>query len=901
MNEPCRRRYRADWRVAWVYLIGAGLLLWGWQASASDATAQQEARRAAIELLRRSQNESGRRAFYLPQAYDRIQLGLTQSKDDPLQHGQWLEALWEYHLLNDDHAQARQALERSLQFLTKAGADASHIDRVTSNLSYSLILLGEVATAKDLLRRAIVSATQHNNRALLAELYYSLGDAYRKTGERLVAQRYFEAAYELDQASGDALKISISKLKLGSLARDRGEYREAIDRHEQALQVFIDERNYRELVTYIELSRDYAAQAELTLAQSYAQLALDDPRALPEQRIDASVLLLRLANDQRARGVEASKHATRAGQLVRDIEALIKRSTARQKSELARPTLQLQFAEQAIRHYALNRDLISVRAHGQAAVRLAQRVASDLQDTHDDSLAWLTAAQPVLNEYVKALYELDRTQVLPLLETYYAQQVEPAELRHSGVVGRAYEAEAVELFEHYRATQRMLVDATAAHDRLHPTATDANRRRDAKARLDQALREWDRARDAYLTTYRAPIASTPTTNPWSPALRALEPSPSNTIVATFQPRSVPATDIFIRYFIQENVSFGIALAGTEIRYFDLPPRSTVRTLVRRSLDMLSAPGRAAQAEATLSSLAELLPRDFIRGHDGATRLVIVPDDVMQPLPFVAIDLDDRPRAYAPLVAKFEVVRARSLSSYYARLPAPSNSISKSTGIVVFADPVLQTQSMDRVQPRAVSSSLAAIPSTRTEAESIARIFPTRVIAYLGADATGDVLLSPQVRAAKILHIATHGYFSKTTPDIVGLVTSNRRGEGRADDGFLGFTELFSAPFSARLVIISGCETMRGKDYTGWGVRSLADGFLSQGAGSVIGTLWSVSDAATAALMESLYRNLDRGAGSAAALRAAQRELFESRRFTDPYYWAGVALASSNRGYEQLSL
>src|SRR5690348_5101721 len=117
MNRPGYRRYRADWRIAWVYLIGAGLLLWGWQAGAVDATAQQEARREAIELLRRSQNESGRRSIYLPQAHERIRLGLAQSQDDPLQQSQWLEALWEYHLLNDDHHQARQALERSLQLL----------------------------------------------------------------------------------------------------------------------------------------------------------------------------------------------------------------------------------------------------------------------------------------------------------------------------------------------------------------------------------------------------------------------------------------------------------------------------------------------------------------------------------------------------------------------------------------------------------------------------------------------------------------------------------------------------------------------------------------------------------------------------------------------------------------
>ncbi|GFE78787.1 hypothetical protein GCM10011487_07870 [Steroidobacter agaridevorans] len=865
MNEPSCRRYRADWLVAWAYLIGAGWLLFGLQAGASDASAQQEARRKTVELLRRSQNESGRRSIYLPQAYEQIQLGLAGSKADPLQHGQWLEALWEYHLLNDDHARARQALERSLQFLTAAHADAALIDRITSNLSYSLILVGEVAKAKDLLRRAIVSASQHNNRVLLAELYYGLGDAYRKTGERLVAQRYFEAAYELDLASGDAMKISISRLKLGSLARDRGEYREAIDWHEQALQVFIDERNYRELVTYIELALDYAAQGEPKLARSYAQLALDDPRGLPEQRIDASVLLLRIANDRRVRAVEASQNAARASKLVRDIEALIDGSSARQKSELARPTHQLQFAEQAIRHYALNRDLGNVRKHGQAAIRLAQRVASDLRDTHDDTLAWLTAAQPVLNEYVKAIYELDRPQVLPLLETYYAQQIVPAELRHSGVVGRAYETEAIELFERYRTARRALIETNAALDRLHPDTTDARRRKDAKSRLDQALRDLDRARDAYLTTYRAPVASTPPKQQ-----------------ATFRPQQVPSSDVFIRYFIQENVSFGIALAGSETRYFRLPPRSIVQALVQRSLDMLSAPGHGAQVEATLSALAELLPRDFIRKHGGATRLVIVPDDVMQPLPFSAIDLDDRSPSYAPLVAKFEIVRARSLSSYYAQRSVTSNASSKNADIVVFAAPLLNPQRTE----------LSAIPSSLAEATSIATLFAPRVITYAGAEATSDVLLSPKVRAAKVLHIATHGYFNQTTPDIVGLVTSG---------GFLGFTELFSTPFSARLVIVSGCETMRGKDYTGWGVRSLADGFLSQGAGSVIGTLWSVSDAATAALMDSFYRKLHQGAGSSAALQAAQRELLASRRFSDPYYWAGVALASSNRGYDQQSL
>ena len=174
-----------------------------------------------------------------------------------------------------------------------------------------------------------------------------------------------------------------------------------------------------------------------------------------------------------------------------------------------------------------------------------------------------------------------------------------------------------------------------------------------------------------------------------------------------------------------------------------------------------------------------------------------------------------------------------------------------------------------------------------------------VKSYLGEEATNAALLSPEVRAAHILHIATHGYVSSSSPGLVGLATSATVVDGKPHAGFLGLTELFTEPFASRLVVISGCETMHGQDYAGWGVRSLADGFLTQGAGSVVGTLWSVSDDATAALMASFYRELSRNNGnSSLALLVARRELIESQRFNHPYYWAGVVLESANRSIDQ---
>ena len=96
--------------------------------------------------------------------------------------------------------------------------------------------------------------------------------------------------------------------------------------------------------------------------------------------------------------------------------------------------------------------------------------------------------------------------------------------------------------------------------------------------------------------------------------------------------------------------------------------------------------------------------------------------------------------------------------------------------------------------------------------------------------------------------------------------------------------------------------MRGKGYSGWGIRSVADGFLVQGAGSVIGTLWRVADSATATLMASCYRELRASNGdSALALGVAQRELAASQQFSDPYYWAGMVLESSNHDIDRHAL
>ena len=867
-------------RAVWIVLVCACLLASCQRAGDSRvASSQSEALKHTWALLQRVQDEVGPASPELHEAGILVTRGLEKTRGIPLEHNRWLEAQWFYYLLNDDHARARDAIAAARSEAIAAQAGPDRIVDVTCSLAYQLILLGEVAQAKEYLREAVGLASQRLNRIVLGDLYFSIGDAYRKTGERLIARRYFEAALEVDRAAGDESLQRVSELKLGSLAYDAGAYQEAAIHHQRALEVFRRDGKYRELVTEIELARDHAALHNFELAERYATAALHDRRALLEQRLDAKTLLLRIANDRRAAGEQTPGLAQRAATLVGEIEGMIGAAAIKLDSQLAHPTRQVQFHEQAIRHYALAGNLDEVHKHGIAAIDLANRVAAGLRAINDDSLAWLSNAQPTLNEYLYAVYRLKQEQVFPLLERYYGQQAAP----------RAIERRAGAAFDRYRDAQRKVIDATAELERLQGFDDAAAHERIEQLDLERLLLDSYLARDAYL------------------ALRATEAAPApieNLDFLDYQPPSLPAQDVLIRYFVQEQVGFGVVLSPGGIEYFALPTRSTVSKLIDDARHVVESPVASRFDRAPLLALAkELLPPGLLARYGDATRLIFVTDDAMQPVPFAAIDIAGPQQPYSPLGARFELVRTKSATRYYAAVRSPA-SVS-GLDVAIFANPVFSTQPisgvrLDRGPIRQWAEGLPSLPNAQEEAEQIAYTFGKLAVkSYLGEEATNARLLSPEARSARILHIATHGYVSSSSPDLVGLATSATLLNGVRHAGFLGLTELFTEPFTSRLVVISGCETMRGRDYAGWGVRSLADGFLTQGAGSVMGTLWSVSDDATAVLMSAFYRELSRNGGnSSKALLVARRELIASPRFQHPYYWAGIVLESANRSIDQ---
>lgn len=109
------------------------------------------------------------------------------------------------------------------------------------------------------------------------------------------------------------------------------------------------------------------------------------------------------------------------------------------------------------------------------------------------------------------------------------------------------------------------------------------------------------------------------------------------------------------------------------------------------------------------------------------------------------------------------------------------------------------------------------------------------------------------------------------------------------DSLLYLSDLYQNLPTARLVILSACETGTGRFQPGEGILNLANGFAYAGAKAMISTLWQVNDRATAQVLQSFYQSLVEQP-AAASLRQAQLRWLDDpsvrSSLKSPFYWSG---------------
>ncbi|MBW1298860.1 CHAT domain-containing protein, partial [Aquimarina litoralis] len=133
---------------------------------------------------------------------------------------------------------------------------------------------------------------------------------------------------------------------------------------------------------------------------------------------------------------------------------------------------------------------------------------------------------------------------------------------------------------------------------------------------------------------------------------------------------------------------------------------------------------------------------------------------------------------------------------------------------------------------------------------------------------------------KIIHLATHANASDSLNPWIAFRNEK-----------LYYKELNTLKNNADLVMLSACNTSLGEVRSGEGIMSLARGFFQSGAKSVIPSLWSTNDKATATITSDFYRNLSEGQTKSEALRTAKLNYLHNNTDAEasPHYWASLVL------------
>ena len=138
----------------------------------------------------------------------------------------------------------------------------------------------------------------------------------------------------------------------------------------------------------------------------------------------------------------------------------------------------------------------------------------------------------------------------------------------------------------------------------------------------------------------------------------------------------------------------------------------------------------------------------------------------------------------------------------------------------------------------------------------------------------------------LLHIATHARIDAQRPRLSALALTP---ESPADTpaSTFGLLDILGLKLNSKLVVLSACDTSRGRLLPGEGVLGPAQAFLQAGSAAVLASYWRVDDQITSTFMQRFYKYLlvDRLSASA-ALRKTQ---LESAAAGKTYEWAAFSL------------
>ncbi|MEP6678921.1 MAG: CHAT domain-containing protein, partial [Betaproteobacteria bacterium] len=310
-----------------------------------------------------------------------------------------------------------------------------------------------------------------------------------------------------------------------------------------------------------------------------------------------------------------------------------------------------------------------------------------------------------------------------------------------------------------------------------------------------------------------------------------------------------------------------------------------RTADGAYVNALGAPSAGARriAPAALAeTLAQALIVPLLPALRGVTSLVVAADGPLAAFPFDALALGG-----VPLAARFSIRRAPSLRVFVGRT-RPASPARHRRDLVAIGAPDYAALTPTAAGPLPTRA-WEPLPGASAEIATIAAMFPPDRRLVVAGDAASKARVVELARdgtlaTTRYVHVAAHGLLSADAPQWSSIVL--------ADDGaasYLTAAEIATFAIGADVVVLSACETARGKEVAGEGMFGLPYALAVAGARATLLTLWPVADRPTADFMRRFYARLAQGAAPDVALARTKRDFIRSRSFSAPFYWAPFVL------------
>lgn len=807
--------------------------------------------------------------------YYREALQIARDIADKSGETRYLLDMGEAHWVRGEYSEAIEYYENSLNLSQESG------DKNTENLAYNHLgnafwKIGEYSKALHFYSQSLIISREIGNKLGEATALSNSGIIFDKTGNLSKALEYYGESLKIFEEAGAKSSQGICLNNIAGIHYRQHHYPLSLEYYVKALRLAQETGEKKAEANRLKnIAKVHCKNNNFSEAEKYYSLSLKEANVLGAKELEA-----RIYADMGYSFIDSNN-------MTSSITAFAKALTIARELGLPETTW-LSHIGLGTAYERQNRPVDAID-HYKKAITAIEDVRSQLE-LEERKSGFLESKVKVYESLINLLYTQSQQHPDRKYENDAFWYAEKAKAR---VFLDSFQASKVNLREsltpHLRDEEYKLSrNISEIQTELIKPGLDQTQRKELFKKLDRVENDYSN----FIRTLRIQ-------NPEYALLVYPEPNTLEEIQASIQDKKTA----IIEYFLGQDHSFVFYIDQKIFSMHRLVKSDNLQARVADYLKLISVKGNneGFRAFAAGKKIFKDLIGPFKDNLKSIQKLIIIPDGRLNYFPYEALTFSGSQNQDQFLIEAFQISYAPSASSWIM-LGQRKRSVKPVKDFLAFADPefFLGTSAEKHIDAEQIlrefyleqGYEFTPLHFSGREVKQVSKFFrrKSREV-YTKRNAKEEKLKNLSLENYKIIHFATHGFIDEKVPHRSALILT--LDEDPAEDGFFQAREVFNQRINSDLVVLSACQTGKGKLEKGEGVTGLYRSFFFAGAQTVLMSLWNINDKATAKFMEYFYENLTLGYSKREALQKAKIRMLDSE-YSHPFYWAAFVLSGDGQ-------